>query len=320
MALSGIMTTMSLFQKNVPLKQYSNFKIGGPAKYFFEARTAEQLQAALAEARALNERIFILGGGYNLLISDAGYDGVVIKPAIKNVGVDETNVVRVGAGVLVAELLEFCVEHELAGFEWAGGLPSTVGGAVWGNAGAFGGETKDSVVQVTSIRVATGEQVSRTNQECQFGYRTSAFKTSATDEVITEVALQLRRGNRAEIQAVIDARKQYRRDKQPLELPNIGSIFKNTPVTRVPAEVLKQFEQKIKQDPFPVLPTAVLNSAAGLKEYRVGDAMLSAKHANFIVNVGQATAADVKAVMTHIKTTIQEKFGVELEQEVIFVE
>jgi len=311
---------LMLFQKNVPLSQYSNFKIGGPAKYFCEALNTNQLSAAISEAQTLNEPIFFIGGGNNLLISDAGFKGVVIKPALRQIDLQSDLTVCVGAGVLVSEFLDFCITHNLSGWEWAGGLPGTMGGAIWGNAGCFGGETKDSVLRVASYKVESSKVVTRSNQECGFGYRSSIFKTQPEKEVIVEMILQLKQGEPEAIKKAIEEKKEYRRNKQPLEYPNVGSIFKNVPVEKLPSSVAEQFKDKIKQDPFPVLPTAVLNSAAGLKGYRVGGAQLSEKHANFIVNVGGATAEDVKAVMAHIKNTVKEKFGVELEQEVIFVE
>ncbi len=310
---------LMLFQKNVPLSQYSNFKIGGPARYFCEATTAAQLTAAIKEAQDLNEPLFFIGGGNNLLISDAGFPGVVIKPALRQIELQPDLTVRVGAGLLVSDFLDFCVQYGLSGWEWAGGLPGTMGGAIWGNAGAFGGETKDSILQVASIQVARDVMITRVNAECEFNYRSSIFKTQPDKEVILEAVIQMKKGDSETIKKIIEEKKEYRRTRQPLEYPNVGSIFKNVPVEKLPAAVVEQFKDKIKQDPFPVLPTAVLNAAAGLKGYRVGGAELSPKHANFIVNAGGATAADVKAVMKHIQTTINEKFGVVLEQEVIFV-
>ena len=308
-----------IFQENVSLKKYSNFQIGGPARYFCEPQTEAELLGALAQAQKMNESIFILGGGCNLLINDAGFAGVVIKPSLKKIEERGDGLVCVGAGVLVSDFLEFCLERELSGWEWAGGLPGTVGGAIWGDAGAFGGETKDKVVQVASIQVVDGEKIVRTGKECEFGYRTSIFKTKAKDEIIIEAVFQLQKGSKVTMHQAIEQRKQSRREKHPLEHPNIGSIFKNIPVEKVPPEVLKQYESKIKLDPFPVLPTAILSSAAGLKGYQVGGARVSEKHPNFIVNVGGATSADVLVVMRHIQATVREKFGVELEQEVIFV-
>ena len=322
-----------IFQKDTLLAQYSNYKIGGPAKLFIEAKTREELTQALAEATKLKERVFILGGGNNLLISDKGFDGVVIKVSIGGISVDANNVVTVGAGVLVSDFLKFCVEQSLDGWQWAGGLPGTIGGAVWGNAGAFGGETKDAIVRVASLRVASLGMNERQKRECGFGYRTSIFKeqqhsyilqnvgmSGGGQEVIISAQFQLQKGDKVAIEKVIQEKMQYRKDRQPIEYPNIGSIFKNIPVEQVPPATLAQFSTVVKHDPFPVLPVAALSSEAGLKEYRIGDAMVSPKHPNFIVNMGQATAKDVLAVMAHVKQTLKDKFGVILEQEVIWVE
>lgn len=309
--------SIKMFAQNVSLAQFTNYKIGGPAKFFVEVKTIEELTQALTEARRLNEKIFVLGGGNNLLISDSGFDGVVIRIAIGGITKQADNTVAVGAGVWIKDFLDFCLKNSLSGWEWAGGLPSTMGGAIWGNAGAFGGETKDRVISVTSV-TTDGQVKVRTKQECAFGYRNSFFKENP-GEIIVSAQFQLEPGNVATSSTVIGAHVQYRTDRHPLMYGNCGSVFKNVPVERVSPEVLKQFEGKIKHDPFPVIPTALLVLAAGLPEYRVGDAMVSPKHSNFIVNLGKATAADVKAVMAHVKKTIKEKFGIELEQEVIFV-
>ena len=232
--------------------------------------------------------------------------------------------VHVGAGASVAELLEFTVEKKLSGFEWAGGLPGTVGGAIYGNAGAFGGETKDRLVDVMSL-VTSNERPEiklRANKDAQFSYRSSIFKennAAGKQEVILSALFKLEPGNQEKIKAAIEEKKQYRINRQPLEYPNIGSIFKNVDVKKLSKEVTKRFKEKIKLDPFPVLPTAVLNDAAGLKNTRCGDAMVSPKHPNFIVNMGHATEADVKAVMAIVCSKIRSEFGVILEQEVIFV-
>lgn len=313
-----------MFQENVLLNKYSNYKIGGPARYFVAVKTAEEVIAAAAEARKLGAPIFVLGGGTNLLISDAGFPGLVMRAEFKALSLEVGNRVRVGSGVLMKELVQFCIDNSLFGMEWAGGLPGTVGGAVWGNAGAFKGEMKDSLVTAESVDI-TGEpkKITRTNAECQFGYRNSIFKMNTArgvSEVIAELVFQLASGDQKAIAVSTQEKIDYRVAKQPLDYPNIGSIFKNTEISKVPAETLKRFEAKIKNDPFPVLPTAVLNDAAGLKGRTVGGAMVSPKHPNFIINsTGSATAADVKALMEIVRAEIKKQFGVELEQEVIEV-
>lgn len=311
------------FEENITLAKYSNYKIGGPARFFAEIKTKEDLLDALAQVKAKGLRLFILGGGNNLLISDKGFDGAVLKIAIGGVEVDAAGKATVGAGTLVSDFLRFAELSGLSGWQWAGGLPGTIGGAVWGNAGAFGGETKDSVISVTSVRIDTGEVVERTRAQCAFDYRSSIFKEqekSGIKEVIVSVTLALRPGNREAISREIEDHILYRKTRQPLEYPNIGSIFKNIPIEKVPRKTLEIFREVIKNDPFPVLPVAALSSASGLKEYRVGDAMVSPKHPNFIVNVGAATAEQVRQVMNHVREVNKEKHGVDLEQEVIFVE
>lgn len=313
--------TTTKFQKNVSLADYSHYKIGGPAKYFIEVSTGDELLAALLEARSLGERVFVLGGGNNLLISDQGFNGVVIRVGMHELTLGEHDMVTVGAGVLVSDFLNFLDEQGLDGWAWAGGLPGTMGGAIWGNAGAYGGETKDSVVSIESIAL-DGVRHLRSLEECAFGYRTSIFKEQeqrGIKEIIVKATLRLSKGNRVATAEEVTHHINNRKAKHPLEYPNAGSIFKNIPVERLPESVRIQFAEKIKNDPFPVLPTAVLNAAAGLKGFRIGDAMVSEKHSNFIVNVGHATAAEVKAVMVHIKEVIKEKYGVDLEPEVIEV-
>lgn len=310
-----------MFERDISLAQFSNFKIGGPAAYFFQARDVASVIAAVSEARKLNLPIFVMGGATNLLISDEGFPGLVLKPVLQEIRREGNNVV-VGAGATIKELLDFTITESLSGLEWAGGLPGSVGGAIFGNAGAFGGEIKDSLASVTSIDLhdeALALRV-RTNPECEFAYRSSIFKTgraTGTNEVILEATFALTPGDQKEIERLIEEKRQYRRDRQPLEYPNIGSIFKNIPVERVTAEVLEQFKHKIKTDPFPVLPNAVLMDAAGLKKRSVGGAEVSEKHPNFIINTSGATAKDVRALIQAIREELKNRFGVEIEQEVI---
>lgn len=321
MSLEGFVKTEHVtqprYQENVPLAQFSSYRIGGPARVYCEARSAEEVRDAVAEARRRKWRLFVLGGGTNLLIDDHGFDGLVLRPNLRVLEADGTRV-RVGAGVLVAEMLEFLVEHRLAGLEWAGGLPGTVGGAVRGNAGAFGGEIKDVATEVVSLDIETLELVTRTNAECGFGYRNSLFKERPR-EIILTAAFVLRESDTAEIAHVVEERKEYRRRRHPLEYPNIGSIFKNVDLKRVPDAVRELCAHVIKVDPFPVVPTAFLLSEAGLKGLRRGGAMISPKHPNFIVNVDHARSGDVRALVDEAKRTILERFGVELEEEIQYV-
>src|SRR5690606_28516910 len=208
-----------------------------------------------------------LSGGTNLLVPDEGIDRFVIKLEITGFAFQPNDTVHVYGGTNLQELVDACVERSLGGLEWAGGLPGSVGGGIRGNAGAFGGEFKDIVATVEAMTEA-GELKPYTATECQFGYRDSCFKHNP--EAIVAATLQLRPADQAQISAIVEQNRQYRRDRHPLEYPNAGSTFKNIPVEDLPPAVLAEFSHKVKHDPFPVLPVAVLVAAADLKGYRVG--------------------------------------------------
>lgn len=302
------------------MSEYSNYKIGGRASYFFVPKTAEEVLKGIKKAQKEKLPIFILGGGTNLLISDKGFPGLVIKPEILKLQATGGKV-QVGAGVSMADLLAFAIENGLSGLEWAGGLPGTVGGAIRGNAGAFGGEIKDVVREVVSLDIG-GEPkiVRRSHKESKFGYRSSIFKEKDGKEIVLEAVLELREGEKEAIRKAIQEKIDYRNLRHPMDLPSLGSTFKNVDAKDLPKEVAERFAEKIKQDPFPVLPTAVLLSEAGLKGVREGGAMFSPKHPNFIVNSQDASAEDVKKLITLAKRTVKEKFGVTLEEEIQYVE
>lgn len=306
---------MMNLKEHIPLAPYSNFKIGGEARYFFEAHTIEDLAEAAALARKIGVEIFILGGGTNLLISDRGFPGLVLVPACAQLEV-RGDAMTAGAGVLMRELLVAAASHGLRGLEWAGGLPGTLGGAIRGNAGCFGGETKDAIREVKSFDAATGEIHTRPKTECVFGYRTSIWKTAARGEIVTETTLTLMLGDKTAIEKAIKEKIAYREARHPLEYPNIGSIFKNIPVDAIPEPIRAQCAQVIKNDPFPVVPTAYLISEARLKGLAVGGAMVSTKHPNFIVNTGRASAKDVSDLILKIKDAMYEKFSIAIEEEV----
>ena len=308
-----------MVKENIDLKNHSNYKIGGKARLFLVPKNGEEVKEAVAIARKDKLPIFILGGGTNLLISDSGFAGAVIKPEIKILEVNGADI-RVGAGVLMSDLLNFAAEKGLSGLEWAGGLPGTVGGAIRGNAGAFAGETKDSLKEVISLDISgTPELVKRNNAECEFGYRNSIFKMNDGKEIILEATLSLKKGDKKSIQSAIEEKIKYRKERHPMEYPNIGSIFKNVDLKLVPKAILPQLQHVIKNDPFPVVPTAYLISECGVKGVSWGGAMISPKHPNFIVNVLDAKSDDVKTLIKLVKAAVKEKFEIELEEEVIYV-
>ena len=304
--------------EGVPLAPHSNYRIGGPARYFCEASNEEEIRAGVLFAREQRLELFVLGGGTNLLIDDKGFNGLVLKPALMQLEA-RGDAVTVGAGVLVADLLKFTIEHSLSGLEWAGGLPGTVGGAVRGNAGAFRGEIKDRAANAKSFDVQTLETISRDNAACQFGYRSSIFKEKNGREIILTTTINLVQGERAAIAAGIQDKINYRLERHPMEYPNIGSTFKNVDLKLVPEEMRGAVAKVVKVDPFPVVPTAYLISEAGLRGTQHGGAQVSQKHPNFIVNLGEATAADVKFLIGVVKQRVLEKYGIALEEEIQLV-
>ncbi len=314
---------MSLIKENVSLKDYSNFKIGGPARYFLESKSLDELKAGLAEWQRIKSadatvsgKIFIISGATNILFDDAGFDGLILKNSISYIEKNGNDMSEVGAGTSIKELNEYCIDNSISGMEWSGGLPGSVGGAVFGNAGAFGGEMKDSVVGVDSFDLNSGQIIKRNNLQCQFSYRQSIFKSEKLPEIIISAEIQLKAGDRAEITGLIQDKIDYRVRKQPLEYPNIGSIFKNVDLKLASPELVEKVREKIKNDPFPVIPTAYLISLAGLKGKQIGGAQISEKHPNMFINRGEAKASEVKELMNITEDSIFEKFGVHLEPEV----
>jgi len=323
-----------MFQENVILSRHSNFKIGGPARYFFEAKNVEEIIKAVDKARQMKLPIFILGGGTNILFSDEGFNGLIFK--IQNSKIKNQNdnskfkIIKAEAGVPLSELVGITAGSGLSGLEWAAGIPGTVGGAIFGNAGAFGGEIKNIVKEVISLDISNKKPriIKRSGPECRFAYRRSVFKEKRGQEIIIEATLHFKKGDKKRIQEIMEANMDYRRQKQPLEYPNIGSIFKNVPLTRLKADKYgyisinqgrnqRKSALVIKTDHFPVIPAAYLIAEAGLKGVSYGGAMISPKHPNFIVNVLDATSGDVKKLIELVKKEVFNKFKIKLEEEVV---
>lgn len=307
-------------QENISLARFSRIKVGGPARYFAEAKSIRELKVALKFARERKLQVLFMGEATNLLISDSGFDGLVIKYSEKTIRVRGLTVM-VSAGVSVAKLLEVLIKNNLAGLEWAGGLPGSIGGAVFGNAGAFSGEMKDIIESVTSISLKKGEIKKRSARVCRFGYRTSVFKERAGEEIVVQAELRLKRGLAKEIRKAIRQNIAYRNERHPMEYPNLGSIFKNVPLgTFARANKLSEagVRQKflVKDDPAPVIPAAHLIGKVGVKGVSCGGAMVSMKHANFIVNALAASENDISSLITLVKARVAEEFGVLLEEEV----
>ncbi len=320
---------MKKFKENVPLAKFSHYAIGGPARYFFAARSEAEVKWALREAKRRKLGVFVLGGGTNILVRDAGFDGMALRLELKRMSGSGSRIVA-GAGVMMADLLTRATGRSLSGLEWAGGLPGTVGGAVRGNAGCFGGEMKDSVRAVRSIDTRTMKIVTRPAARCGFGYRDSIFKKKNGTEIVLSAAFVLAKGNKTDIAKVIRERIRYRAERHPLEHPNIGSIFKNVPLHAIHKKGSGAYARavakrslayrgasfSVKTDPFPVLSAGRMIAEAGLSGVSNGGAMFSPKHPNFIVNALGAEAKDVASLIALAKAEVRRRFGVALEEEV----
>ena len=280
--------------QNVQMKKYTSFKIGGEAEVLIKISTLEELTKIIKYIKQKNIQTFILGNGSNLLVSDEGIKGIVLKIEIKKLEIEEINnkfKITVGAGVKLGELAQKLANKEISGFEFASGIPGTIGGAIRMNAGAYGSEMKDIVKTVTYID-RNGEIHKINNEQAKFEYRNSMFANN--EYIIVETELELNKGNKEEIQAKMQEYANFRKEKQPIEYPSAGSTFKRPE---------GYFAGKLIQD-------------AGLRGFQVGGAQVSEKHCGFVINKDQATASDVMNLMNQVSDKVYEEFGVRLQPEV----
>ena len=280
------------FKEGEPLSAYTSFRIGGPAEIMLFPQSVHMLQEIVRFCHERDLQPFILGKGSNLLVSDAGLSGVTVcterMRACTRTGKTE---ICCDAGVSLAKLCLFALEEGLTGLEFAYGIPGSVGGAVYMNAGAYGGEIGDTIRSVASVE-ADGALRNRARQQLSFGYRQSVFQQ--TGEVIASAVVHLQKGDPDEIREKMDDILGRRKDKQPLQYPSAGSVFKR-PEGHFAGALIEQ---------------------CGLKGYTIGGAQVSEKHAGFIVNCGGASASDVLRLIDHIRQTVLRETGVELEPEI----
>ena len=278
-----------------PMKQHVTFRIGGPAKYYLTPGTVEELQQILRVCEEEELPYFILGNGSNLLVSDQGFSGAVIQiyKNMNRIHVDGNKIIA-QAGILLSQMAKKALEQELTGLEFASGIPGTLGGAVVMNAGAYGGEMKDVLTSVT-VLTPEGEILELQADELELGYRTSVIKEK--QYIVLEASLTLEKGKKTEIQDRMDELKIKRVEKQPLEYPSAGSTFKRPE---------GYFAGKLIQD-------------AGLRGYQVGGAQVSEKHCGFVINRGNASAADVVGLIQDVQEKVWELYQVKLEPEVKFL-
>ena len=278
---------------NEPMSKHTSFRIGGEAEAFAMPKSREELAEILRIAAALGVKPAILGAGTNVLAPDAGLCGIVIclKDCLDGMEVLDEHHIRVMAGVTMTRAAVFAANHALAGLEFAHGIPGTVGGGVFMNAGAYGGEMKD-VVESVEIMDFSGNITTLTNEEMGFSYRHSRLETSG--EIVISAVFRLAKGETETIKETMRVLQAKRSASQPLDMPSAGSAFKR-PVGGYAAALIDQ---------------------AGLKGYQVGGAAISTKHAGFAVNLGGATAADVRALLQQVSDIVYEKNGIRLEPEV----
>ena len=278
-----------------PMKRHTTFRIGGPADFFLLPSTVDEVRGILEICREEELPYFILGNGSNLLVSDKGYRGVIIQlyRNFSNISV-EGNEICASSGALLSQIAAAARNASLTGFEFAGGIPGTLGGAVFMNAGAYGGELKD-VLKEAVVMTEQGEILTLPVEKLDMGYRTSRIKKAGY--LVLEARLVLEQGDMDKIRDITKDLTEKRVSKQPLEYPSAGSTFKRPE---------GYFAGKLIMD-------------AGLRGYQVGDAQVSEKHCGFVINKGNATAADVFTLIENVREKVQEQFGVTLEPEVKFL-
>ncbi len=322
-------------QKNIFLSKYTTFKIGGPAKFFCVVENIDEIKEALEFAEKNKLKIFVLGGGSNLLISDKGFDGLVIRIMNQELGI-KNNKIFVGSGLSLAKLVGESVKNNLTGLEWVAGIPGTVGGAIANNAGANGKCMEDILDEVEVITIHFAKMVEGIlgtgitnyelritklgNKQCKFSYRNSIFKEEKK-YIILSVVLKLEKGSEKESRKIITEILKSKKEKQPLKYPNAGSIFKNPEVDDKHLEdLIEKYPELANIAKNNIIPTGwLIEQIEGLKGKKIGGAMISEKHCNFIVNTGNAKAEDVVILISLIKQKVRDKFGVQLKEEIEYV-
>ncbi|MDO4743434.1 MAG: UDP-N-acetylmuramate dehydrogenase [bacterium] len=280
--------------ENEPMSRHTSFRIGGPAQLFISVNDNHALVELVKYIHQNSIPYFVLGNGSNLLVSDAGIDGVVLNICTDNIEMLSSDTVRCDAGVKLSRLCNVAMENSLSGLEFAYGIPGSVGGAVFMNAGAYISEIKNVVVECEHI-TPEGKIEKIKGDRLGFGYRTSCYQK--TDNLVISATFKLVLGEKSEINQMMQEFMNRRRDKQPLEFPSAGSVFKR---------------------PEGYYAGALIEEC-GLKGHCIGGACVSEKHAGFIVNTGGATCEDVLSLVKHIQNTVYSKKGVWLENEIKFI-
>lgn len=304
--------------RGVSLASLSTYQIGGAAEFFIAVKTVEELQAAVSWAQVQKQPITILGGGSNILINDNGVAGLVIKLANDNLEIKGESVTS-GASTTVREVAEAALTHGLTGIEWSIGIPGSMGGAIRGNAGAHGGSFDQVVTEVTVFDTKALDFKTFAPTDCHFLYRHSRFKDTE-QYVIWEIRLMLRPGEEAVMTEQMEEYRAYRRTSQP-QAPSAGCVFKNLLVSEIEASnpevvAMAEADHKIRGGK---IGAGYLIEKLGLMGYRIGKAEISPQHANFVVNLGQAQAQEVREIMKHVQKQVSTHYHIDLEPEIQLV-
>ncbi len=302
-----------------PMAKHTSFRLGGAARLYVVVATADALQQALAAATRLEIPWVVYGGGSNLLVADEGYEGVVIQMALRGLEFEGTRV-RAEAGVITGMVARQSVERGLTGFEWAIGVPGTIGGAIFGNAGCYGGEMKDAIESVEAYRVHDGTRVVLSREECGFGYRESRFKHDP--HVILGCTLVLAPSpDPAASKQRMEEIMRMRKEKQPLDQSSCGCVFKNFTYEDPSALDLLAREVEIPETMRKnrMISAGWLIDHAGMLGERMGGVEVSKKHGNFFVITGPSRAQDVIALMSRVKMAVRDRLGIELQDEVQYL-
>lgn len=278
-----------------PMKKHTSFRVGGPAKVFLNIRSEEILSKVLFILKEKQFPYFVLGNGSNLLVSDEGYEGVIVYLSEEFAEIEiKGNEITAGAAAFLGKVARSAMEAGLSGLEFASGIPGSLGGGVVMNAGAYGGELSQVITRVRAMN-AVGNIIILEKNELLLGYRTSIFKLQPF--IILSVTMELQSGEKKDILDKMTKYNQARIEKQPLEYPSAGSTFKRPE---------GHFAGKLIMD-------------AGLRGFSVGDAQVSEKHCGFVINKGNATAGEIRTLMEEVSKKVKEQFDVELEPEVIWL-
>ena len=299
--------------QNAPLSRYTRFGIGGPAALLAETEDEEALVAAAKTARDSGTAFVVIGAGTNLIVSDAGFDGMVLRFTARRMEVADAEVTA-EAGAQLQHLVEFTINRGLKGLETMTGIPGSVGAAVYGNAGAYGRSISESV---RTVRFYDGRQIREfDNSQCEFRYRRSVFKSNK-DWIILSAGLVMEKGDAAELRGTADDILEIRNKKFPPEMRCSGSVFKNLLLADLPPAVAGQTPASVVREG--KAPAAYFLEQVSAKGMRRGDIHVADTHANLIYNAGAGTAAEFRELIEELKSRVRDRFGLELEEEVQYI-